>query len=141
MRKTTLREIKMLRTLQQDNIVKLLEAFKRKKKMVGRHLHTQQRQLTQMHWRAVAGPKLDLTVSVDEQPPAVQWRTITCITLVPRWSHAMHAGCPSAAVEAVSNDVADSKEPPSSWCWCMSTCRHACILKDAWKMPCAAQLQ
>ena len=33
-RKTTLREVKMLRTLQQENIVTLLEAFKRKKKMV-----------------------------------------------------------------------------------------------------------
>jgi hypothetical protein len=47
-RKTTLREIKMLRTLQQDNIVKLLEAFKRKKKMVrptwSRLIQTQQQQ-------------------------------------------------------------------------------------------------
>ncbi len=33
-RKTTLREVKMLRTLKQDNIVELKEAFRRKNKLV-----------------------------------------------------------------------------------------------------------
>lgn len=33
-RKTTLREVKMLRSLRHDNIVSLLEAFRRKQKLV-----------------------------------------------------------------------------------------------------------
>jgi 3-methyladenine DNA glycosylase AlkD len=33
-RKTTLREVKMLRTLRQENIVNLKEAFRRKQKLV-----------------------------------------------------------------------------------------------------------
>ncbi len=33
-RKTTLREVKMLRTLRQENIVNLKEAFRRKNKLV-----------------------------------------------------------------------------------------------------------
>ena len=36
MRKTTLREVKMLRSLRQDNIVSLKEAFRRKQKLVRR---------------------------------------------------------------------------------------------------------
>jgi hypothetical protein len=34
-RRTTLREVKMLRMLRQDNIVELKEAFRRKGKLVG----------------------------------------------------------------------------------------------------------
>lgn len=34
MRKTTLREVKMLRMLRQENIVNLIEAFRRKGKLV-----------------------------------------------------------------------------------------------------------
>lgn len=34
MRKTTLREVKMLRALRQENIVSLKEAFRRKQKLV-----------------------------------------------------------------------------------------------------------
>lgn len=34
-RKTTLREVKMLRALRQENIVNLKEAFRRKQKLVG----------------------------------------------------------------------------------------------------------
>ncbi len=34
MRKTTLREVKMLRALRQENIVNLKEAFRRKQKLV-----------------------------------------------------------------------------------------------------------
>ena len=38
MRKTTLREVKMLRSLRHDNIVSLKEAFRRKSKLVRFHL-------------------------------------------------------------------------------------------------------
>ena len=38
-RKTTLREVKMLRSLRHDNIVTLLEAFRRKQKLVCPALH------------------------------------------------------------------------------------------------------
>lgn len=37
-RKTTLREVKMLRMLRQDNIVELKEAFRRKGKLVSVHV-------------------------------------------------------------------------------------------------------
>lgn len=40
-RKTTLREVKMLRSLRHDNIVTLLEAFRRKQKLVGANLKQQ----------------------------------------------------------------------------------------------------
>ncbi|DBA95249.1 TPA: hypothetical protein ACH3X3_013144 [Trebouxia sp. C0006] len=40
-RKTTLREVKMLRSLRHDNIVTLLEAFRRKQKLVGAKLQQQ----------------------------------------------------------------------------------------------------
>lgn len=42
-RKTTLREVKMLRTLRHENIVSLKEAFRRKQKLVRQpHAHIEQ---------------------------------------------------------------------------------------------------
>lgn len=42
MRRTTLREVKMLRMLRQDNIVELKEAFRRKGKLVRAQQHARQ---------------------------------------------------------------------------------------------------